>query len=368
MHILVFSEIDPLYSERNRLHWMVEALATEHQVTLVGMRDYTKTAPSQEMAGIPMHFLNNKGESPARVDAFPWHYYKRLEELVDLDSVDLVFSYNGLRFSAYLAKKMRQVPFVYDLCDDLAALASASSYLPRVVSRMAYEVAARYIRLNCALAARVTVTHPLLAERFRAPREKLLVLSNGYFWKKPTGTPPALPVKNPDDIWIVFVGTLREWVDFKQILQEMASWPAHWHLLIVGEEGRFAQLQAAAKNLPHRDRIHFTGRIAHPWLPALLRQADAGLIIKKPSMMDMAVPLKLLEYASQGVPVVTTQLHLVEDMFGDFVHVVRGSWREAIEEALLDNRSILPQKVAEYTWPHLMGQFLEMLETLRPDR
>lgn len=371
MHILLFSEIDPYYSERNRLHWFAEALAAEHQVTIVGMRDFTKTTIKQELQGIPVHFLNTDGESPSRVDATPWPYFTKLSKLVDLESVDLVFSYNGLRFSAYLAKKMRHVPFMYDLCDDLANLAAESPYMPRPLAPAVRAVAAHYIRKNCKLAARITVTHPLLGERFGAPKAKMVEIGNGYFWKTPTGPKPNLPVKDTGDVWVLFVGALREWVDdFAVIMREMANWPEHWKLLIVGDEGtKIAALKKLMEDLPHRDRIRFLGHVPHVWLPELLQQADAGLIIKRSNMMDLAMPLKLLEYASWGLPVVSTQLRLVKEMFGDIVHIVEpgATWRPQIEAALQDDRQTIQKRVEAYAWPLLTDKLLDTVSLLRAD-
>ncbi len=72
------------------------------------------------------------------------------------------------------------------------------------------------------------------------------------------------------------------------------------------------------------DRVRFPGYIEHDLLPKYIRAADVGIIpYKRNFNNDIIITLKLLEYLSMGLPVVSTRLKSIAELFGgyDFVRI-----------------------------------------------
>ena len=365
MHILLFSEIDPLYSEKNRLHWLLDSLKKHHRVTVVALRDYAKTQQKHTLGGVLVQYLNEEGVSPARVDQFPWMFTQRFHTLVDINTVDVIVSYNGLGFSALLSRvaKRHGIPFCYDLCDDLADLARNSIHVPQVLRPLAGAMARWYLRENVKAAQHLTVTTPLLLEHFALTPRAYSVIPNGYFWEEPSQA-ISLPAKVPGEVWIVFIGALREWVDFSWVLLDMVRWPAHWKLVIAGNEGDLMRIQSEAEKLGLTGGIHFLGHIPHSALPQLLSQSDVGIIpFRKNATTDMAVPLKLVEYFSCDLPVVATDMLATKAQFGETVHAIAygDSWLVALEQALSDDTPT-SALVQHLSWVELGQRFTKAIE------
>ena len=101
---------------------------------------------------------------------------------------------------------------------------------------------------------------------------------------------------------IGFFGVLNSWVDLDLICQVAGDHPA-WSFVFIGP----SQLPHAV--LPKVSNIHFLGRVNYDELPLYAVHFDVGLIPFKVNALTEAVnPLKLLEYFSIGLPVVSTPL------------------------------------------------------------
>jgi glycosyltransferase involved in cell wall biosynthesis len=99
---------------------------------------------------------------------------------------------------------------------------------------------------------------------------------------------------------IGFYGTLRDWVDFELIAHIARARPA-WSIALIGQA--LGDLSALA-GLPN---VHLLGQKRHDELPAYCKGFDAGMIpYRIDERMTFVNPLKLREYLSAGVPVVST--------------------------------------------------------------
>jgi glycosyltransferase involved in cell wall biosynthesis len=99
---------------------------------------------------------------------------------------------------------------------------------------------------------------------------------------------------------IGFYGTLRDWVDFP-LLAHMARARPAWSIVLIGQA--LGDLSALA-GLPN---VHLLGQKRHDELPAYCKGFDAGMIpYRIDERMTFVNPLKLREYLSAGVPVVST--------------------------------------------------------------
>jgi glycosyltransferase involved in cell wall biosynthesis len=110
----------------------------------------------------------------------------------------------------------------------------------------------------------------------------------------------------PDDIAAIrgprigFYGTIRDWVDLELVAHVAASRPA-WSIVLLGQVLCDA---SAVSGLPN---VHLLGQKRHDELPAYCKAFDVGIIpYRIDERMTFVNPLKLREYLSAGLPVVST--------------------------------------------------------------
>lgn len=111
-----------------------------------------------------------------------------------------------------------------------------------------------------------------------------------------------------------FVGLVEEWVDTDAIAYLAAQRP-DWNLVVIGR---------AIANVEHlrRPNVHLLGRKPYAELPPYLKRFDVGLIPFRLTELTRNVnPIKLREYFSAGLPVVSSDIpevrHYADFAFGD---------------------------------------------------
>jgi glycosyltransferase involved in cell wall biosynthesis len=159
-----------------------------------------------------------------------------------------------------------------------------------------------------------------------------------------------------------FFGLIRDWVDL-DLLAEIARRRPDWHMVLVGD---------STINLsPYQslDNLHFLGRKPYAELPAYCRQFDVGLIPFKINELTRAVnPIKLREYLSAGLPVVSTglpEVQLYEQLIGMANSPVE--FEKEIERALQasdSEREKLSSAMANETWQMKFAQLSSSLTLL----
>jgi glycosyltransferase involved in cell wall biosynthesis len=110
----------------------------------------------------------------------------------------------------------------------------------------------------------------------------------------------------PDDVAALprpvvgFYGTLQDWVD-QALLARLAERHPEWSIVLIGQPLVDTSL------LQGRPNVHLLGRRPHADLPRYCKAFDVGLIpYLITERMTYVNPIKLREYLSAGVPVVST--------------------------------------------------------------
>lgn len=101
---------------------------------------------------------------------------------------------------------------------------------------------------------------------------------------------------------IGFFGMLSEWVDLP-LVKEVARSKPEWSFVFIGNSD--------IDLTPYRgiDNLIFWGPVPYQELPSVAQEFDIGMIPFKVNQLTKAVnPLKFLEYASLGLPVISTEL------------------------------------------------------------
>ena len=146
-----------------------------------------------------------------------------------------------------------------------------------------------------------------------------------------------------------FYGTLQDWVDYELIAHVARSRPS-WQIVLLGQQ--LADI-GAIRGLAN---VHLLGQKKHDELPAYCKGFDIGMIpYRIDERMTFVNPLKLREYLSAGLPVVSTPVPEVR-RYGDRVRIAAtpAEFVAACEAALLEGgaseRAARSAAMKDETW------------------
>lgn len=159
-----------------------------------------------------------------------------------------------------------------------------------------------------------------------------------------------------------FYGTLRDWVDLELIAAVARARP-RWSIALIGQQ--LTDL-TAVRGLPN---VHVLGQKRHDELPAYCKGFAAGLIpYRIDERMPFVNPLKLREYLSAGLPVVSTPVPEVTRYAHLGVQVASNAseFIAAIERALAEDspgaRRARSEAMRDETWSARVAQVAARIE------
>jgi glycosyltransferase involved in cell wall biosynthesis len=164
----------------------------------------------------------------------------------------------------------------------------------------------------------------------------------------PDTTIPSEVATLPHPI-IGFFGLIQEWIDL-DLLARMARTHPDWSIVLIGKS---AVDTSALKSLPN---IYLLGRRPYGALPGYCRAFDVGIIPFKVNELTRNInPIKLREYLSAGLPVVSTDLPEVK-FYSEEAYVACGhdefigGVEQAIREDSAEARSRRSDSMRGETW------------------
>jgi glycosyltransferase involved in cell wall biosynthesis len=161
---------------------------------------------------------------------------------------------------------------------------------------------------------------------------------------------------------IGFFGLISEWIDVTLFTQAAKKYP-EYSFLIIGRS------TVDVSNFAKFSNIHYIGPVKYEQLPAYAKLMDVGLIPFKINKLTVAAnPLKLLEYMSLGLPVVSTNLPEVKK-FSDYAFVAMNNdqFIEFIKKAVnMNNREAAKLRIQlseKYSWESIAEGIFEKMSS-----
>jgi glycosyltransferase involved in cell wall biosynthesis len=247
-------------------------------------------------------------------------------------------------------------------------------------------------RLSARLADRVLAVHDLHAERLHqsgVPQRKLVVIAN-------SPDPRIFPVADTSrqsrrvrsepgtgTFSIICHGTISRRLGLDTTLAALALLHHRFPLIrlrIIGAGDYLDELKALSRKLRVESAISFEGPVPIQDLAAKLGEANVGLVPNnESSATHLMLPVKLLEYATLGIPVICARLRTIEHYFSGksvryFSPNNAGQLARAIQDLYLDPAlrdslsSSAANVVKSISWPIHSQRFCAAVDSLLTDQ
>jgi glycosyltransferase involved in cell wall biosynthesis len=161
-----------------------------------------------------------------------------------------------------------------------------------------------------------------------------------------------------------FYGTIRDWVDL-DLLAAVARARPHWSLVLIGQQLGDVSVLRGLRN------VHLLGQRPHAVLPAYCKGMNVGMIpYRIDERMPFVNPLKLREYLSAGLPVVSTPLSEAMCYLKLGVHIAEtpAALVAAVERVLREDhpaaRRARSGAMAHETWSERVASVMHTIEQL----
>lgn len=119
----------------------------------------------------------------------------------------------------------------------------------------------------------------------------------------------------------VFLGTFFHFAELGKLVDDFAMHSEETDLLVLFGTGEAHETVAAAiAELPSTisERVILAGFLRYEEIPLALAAADVAINSLRPSIVtNEALPNKVLQYAAAGLPIVSTKLTSLQELFGD---------------------------------------------------
>jgi glycosyltransferase involved in cell wall biosynthesis len=178
-------------------------------------------------------------------------------------------------------------------------------------------------RASAWFADRILAVHEPHAQRLvqsGIPREKIDVVLNSPNPEifKPIDELYGAPPKD-DHFTLVFHGTVSRRLGIDTAIyavHELRDRIPQLHLRLIGTGDFWEAAQALVTRLKLDDRVRFESQVPLEQLPAALSTVSVGLVPNPASSAThLMLPVKLLEYAALGIPVIAARLRTIEHFF-----------------------------------------------------
>lgn len=202
-------------------------------------------------------------------------------------------------------------------------------------------------KVLCSKADIVFATAKLLVERRKPWNPETHLASHGVDYPLFSSalldsTPIASEIASLSQPVIGFFGLIHEWVDLN-LIAALAERHPEWNFVMIGK----TSVDTSA--LSKYPNVHFLGRKAYADLPKYCKGFAAGIIPFAVNELTLNVnPIKLREYLSAGVPVVSTALPEVE-YYSDWCEVAHDydEFERGIIKVLRENTPELRRQRSE---------------------
>lgn len=361
MNILISSIIDLRSSAHSRLHEFVRYLSRDHKLTILCIRDWWKSSQTNtNLYRLGFEDIWDNIDIIYYTDSRISPLFQEVSSVFTLNSIfntiresfDVHFNYNTLFSGLFAAIKLKRrgIGTVYDIADDLPAMISLSPMISPNLRPIGRVIGRHLVKYNMGISEKVTIT----TEALKLPhlyKSKCTILPNGVdtnLFRKVDCNKLRHKLGIENEFVMGYVGVLREWVDLEPVIKAIAMLrllKCKSYLIVIGEEGGLKRFKEIVRYYGVQDLVIFTGTITYPDIVNYIACMDAGLIPFNNNLIATgALPLKLFEYLACEIPVISSKLPAIFNLFGDRIFYFSNE-NDIVKtvKSLKDNTQLIPE-------------------------
>ena len=376
------------YESDNRIRRYAETLAKRgDQVDVIALSRHPSSQPVEEIDGVMVYRIQHREHN----ERSKWTYAWRLLCFLVRSSVaqtrlhkrnryDVIHIHNMPDFLVFAAwfPKVTGAKLILDIHDVVPEL-FANKFHSRL--KTAYVGLLKAIeKLSAAFVDHVIVSnhlwHKTIVAR-SAPEEKCSVLINHV---DPEMFSRHARTRTDEKFIILFPGSLQwhQGVDiaieaFARVKEKIPN--AEFHIYC-GSGGMQGELRQLVRRLGLEGSVRFIAVVPLDQMPQVIANADLGVVPKRAdSFGNEAYSTKIMEFMSQGVPVVVSRTKIDAFYFKEgIVHFFQSGDSQAMAKAMLDviNSNDLRESLAmrgyEYvklhSWDQKKKEYLDLIDSL----
>lgn len=383
--------VHAVYHRDPRVRRYAEYLAHDGHTVHIICLDAEKPVPLEPQPGIRVHAIpltRNRREGAGQ--ALEWGIsavlmFLRLTWLDLRYRFDLIHVNNMPDFIVFCAivPRLRGCPVILDVHDPIPEVMMSKMVVPRShplvrALTLLEKLSVRFV--NHVLTATASFKRILVGRG--APVDKVTVVMNAADPKVFEGSEKGV-AGSDDGFTILYVGTVapRYGVDvfvraLPKIRAEIPGSRFRVFPKIVKEGKGLHESLALARELGVEDLIDLSEPVPLEDMPDVMRSADVGIYpARLDCHMDIALSLKIPEMALVGLPIVSTRLQVLQELFGeDSIVFVAPEDPDALADAIIelyrnpDERRERAEKARAkaqgFSWDTQYAAYRQVLDTL----
>lgn len=291
------------------LHRECQSLAKAgHEVTLVAQHERDTI-----IGGVKIKALRNPKSRWKRWTSAMWSVYRQVVRL----HADLYHFHDPELIPVGMWLSLRGKRVIYDAHEDLPNTFAYKYYIPAFARKTLAWLAGRVETLAVRRFAAVVAATPTIAKRFSEHNTNTVVVRN-FPSLAELAHGLALPWSERPPL-VVYVGSMAPERGFREAVSAISLLPANLKGRLAFAGPVTTEVREEIARLDGSDRTDLLGLLGRAEVASLLCRARVGLVPlhRMPNFLN-ALPVKLFEYMSAGVPVVASDFPL---------------WRQIIEDA-----------------------------------
>jgi len=381
------------YEYDNRVRRYAETLARRgDQVDVIALSGSQFREPVETICGVTVHRIQYRDCNERHKWSYAWRLLRFLlrssivlARLHKQNRYDLIHVHNMPDFLAFAAwfPKLDGTPVILDV-HDLTPELFASKFASGLKSPYV-KLLKRIERLSASFVDHVIVSNHLWRETLIArsvPSEKCSVFVNhvdsGIFYQRPR-------TRTDDRFVVLFHGSFQwhQGLDiaieaFTHLKEKMPN--AELHLYGGGGNNGEAELVQLSERLGVSESVKFCGSVSLDNIANVIANADLGVVPKRAdSFGNEAYSTKIMEFMSQGVPVVVSKTKVDTYYFEEgTVHFFPSGDSRALAEAIFEVanneelRKTLISRGHEYAerngWNRKRAEYIHLVDWLTTER
>jgi glycosyltransferase involved in cell wall biosynthesis len=377
------------YESDNRVRRYAETLAKRgDQVDVVALSRIPSAPPVEEIDGVTVYRVQHREHNERSKWTYAWRLFRFLarsagavRRLHAKNRYDVIHIHNMPDFLVLAAwyPKLSGAKLILDIHDVVPEL-FANKFPSRFNSAQVW-LLKRIEKLSAGFVDHVIVSNHLWLKTIvarSAPEEKCSVLINHV---DPEMFSRHSRTRTDEKFIILFPGSLQwhQGVDiaieaFARVKEEVPN--AEFHIYCGSGGVMRGELRKLAQRLGLEESIKFMDAVPLDQMAQVIANADLGVVPKRAdSFGNEAYSTKIMEFMSQGVPVVASRTKIDAFYFEEgMVHFFRSGDSQSMAEAMLDvinhkgMRESLARRGYEYVkrhgWDQKKMEYLELIDSL----